>query len=1494
MENIPGFEVLDIVSESEGFRVLRARRERDRHLLLIRRAKDINSREQVKDRLKWEYQVLETLKLSGVPAAEGLLELEGEQLLLIEHFDGIAWDRLKRPSADLDTFFELAIATATVIGELHAKSLIHKSISPANILVAAGRGEVRLIGFGYASRLSRAFSDFLEGDQVDDLGYIAPEQIGRLNSDVDFRVDWYALGAVLYRVLSGHRPFPGKGSHETIYAQLARTPRSLHLLEPEVPEMLSALVAKLMAKQPEERYQGQHGLIADLRECWRQWREHRAIAPFELGRKDVSSGFAIPRKLYGRKRETERLLRTFEEVAAGGHALGLVSGLAGSGKSSLVWELHRPVAAKQGLFLAGKFEQYNRRMPYSATITAFKGAVRQILASGNEQIARWRDKILRATGPNGKLLVDVLPELALLIGERPDVPILPPTESQHRFNALFVGFIRLFANEEHPLLLFLDDLQWADSASLGLLEAIMLDPETHHLMLVGSYRDNELDYGHPLVEVLERLRKPDLHRVELNVGPLTPDSVADLLAGAFGTSASQVADLALVCHRKTDGNPFFLRQFLEAIHFRKLIYFQASTGVWKWSIKEIDQAQITENVAELMSSQIERLPFETFTLLKLAACIGSQFDLATLSMVSGMGLLETRDALWPALKDGLIRPRNDRYQFISNARDASLVFFHFPHDRIQQAAYALIQPERLARTHLELGRALLDCLNEAECDRRLFEIVNHFMVGVSLIGTRAERFRLANLLLRAGIRAKESSVFKLAHEYLESALTLVTDEDWSTRYAFMRDLHLEAAETCYIFHRLEQMEALLEALLERAVDPDERRRAFEIRLNGYVGAYNWSRAFRAGLDGLKDLGLEFPEQLDAESCRQALAEAAAAMDAVGLDNLAALPAMTDQLRLSQIRLLAAAMTPIFHVAPDLFRLMTARYATLTLAGGHMELSGYLWSTYAMVVVVEEPERALALGRLAIELAGRYPSGKVHGRTVFTVHANLSFRTRPITDLVALLHDSYTRLVESGDIEFAAYALVYHLMFAFFSGARPLVELSQLCQRWIRVLERLVIGYPLGLLCAQAVQDLSASQAGGTVLRGRIFDHGNCEAKGYRLDRFSEGQTLIFELMLAYLLGDRALAWQAAERCRELGLANTHEYTTSIYLGFASLVRLERWSATPEQERPALLALVEADQTRLAQWARMAPANFAARWHLVEAQRALLEERHPTVQHHFDKALALVSGKVNHWERALVNEACGRYWFACDNLTLAGIFLRRAAKAWSAWGADAKCAALQREFSDLLECPADEVIEPQNRLGAQVDLSELTEACADISNACRPTELLEHLARVTMEHAGAQYCALLLDRQGQWLLMASGDPDGVRTLDDRPTALERCDTLSRGICHYAANTGQIVLLEDAAESTNWDSDPYILGKAPKSLLCQPISLRGKVRLLLYLENNLRRSVFTEDHLRVLGMFGNHAVLALAAMDFFVQDAEPAQSAPHTPKKETSSEPRNRPS
>jgi hypothetical protein len=616
----------------------------------------------------------------------------------------------------------LAVGIVAVLGKLHARGLVHKDLKPAHLLVNCADGQVRLTGFGLASRLPRerqapAPPEFIAGT----LAYMAPEQTGRMNRSIDSRSDLYALGVVLYQMLTGTLPFT--------------------------------------ASDPMEWVQTASGVERDLRRGLADWEARGRVEDFLLGEYDTPDRLLIPEKLYGRAREVESLIAAFNRIVkSGAPELVLVSGYSGIGKSAVVDELHKALVPPRGLFASGKFDQYKRDIPYATLAQAFQGLIRPLLGKSEAELAGWRDAMREALGPNAKLMADLVPELKLITGEPPPVPELPPQQAQSRFQMVFRRFLGVFARPDHPLALFLDDLQWLDPATLDLVEDLLTQPEVRHLLLIGAYRDNEVDAAHPLARKLEAIRQAGAHLQEISLAPLARADVRQLIADTLRCGRQEAAPLAQLVHEKTGGNPFFTIQFLHALDDEGLLTFDHGAARWCWDLDRIHAKGYTDNVVDLMVGRLTRLPAETQTALQLLACLGNVAEITTLGLIRGTSELAVHADLWEAVRQELILHLEGVYKFV--------------HDRIQEAAYSLIPAESRAAAHLRIGRLLAAHSPPEQREEAIFEIVNQLNRGAALIAARDEREQLAELNLMAGKRAKLSTAYASALTYLVAGTAL--------------------------------------------------------------------------------------------------------------------------------------------------------------------------------------------------------------------------------------------------------------------------------------------------------------------------------------------------------------------------------------------------------------------------------------------------------------------------------------------------------------------------------------------------------------------------------------------------------------------------------------------------------------------------------------------------------------------------------------------------
>jgi serine/threonine protein kinase len=799
--------------------------------------------------LKYQYEITKDLKLSGVVNCLNLERYRNSFALIMEDFGGQSLNYiLASIKNDIIGFLKIAIQLAETLDQLHKQQIIHKDIKPKNIIINTTIGVAKITDFSISSRLSRENQTInnpngLEGT----LAYISPEQTGRMNRSIDYRTDFYSLGATFYEMLTGSLPFVATDPMELVHCHLAKQPVPPIHLNPEIPKSVSDIVLKLLAKTAEERYQTAEGIKADLETCLAQLQESGTISHFIIGAKDLSNQLLIPQKLYGREAEVAVLMEAFERTSLGTAEMMLVSGYSGIGKSCLVNEIHKPIVTKCGYFIAGKFDQFNRNIPYASLIEAFQSLLRQLLTENSEKIAVWREKLLTALGQNGSLIIDVIPEVELIVGPQPEVPQLSSSESQNRFNRVFQQFLRVFCQPSHPLVLFLDDLQWADSASLKLIQMLIGDCESQYLLIIGAYRDNEVSLTHPLIQTLEKIQKNQATINNITLKSLQLNHVEQLIAETFNESplTSRIKSLSELLFNKTQGNPFFLTQLLKVLFCERLLAYDTFIGIWHWDIEQIQSIGIADyNIVELIAKNIQKLPASTQKVLKLAACIGSTFNLSVLAIVNEESELVTASQLWPSLHSGLILPLTENYKIplILEQEELgelilsdSIVEYKFLHDRVQQAAYSLIPESEKKLTHLNIGQLLLQKTSSEERKENIFALVNQLNFGTDLIVEQGEKEELAFLNLLAGQKAKAATAYEAATRYLNIGLGILAVNSWQNQYELTLNLHIEAVESEFLNTNFKRSEILANAVLEKAVTILDQVKVYELKIRSCSG-----------------------------------------------------------------------------------------------------------------------------------------------------------------------------------------------------------------------------------------------------------------------------------------------------------------------------------------------------------------------------------------------------------------------------------------------------------------------------------------------------------------------------------------------------------------------------------------------------------------------------------------------------------------------------------
>ena len=1491
-DSLSGYVLLETLFESGKSLIYRAQRETDSLLVVI---KVIHSEyptlEQV-SRLRREYRMTGEAQVEGVVRVFALERFKTGVAMVLEDIGGLSLAHLAS-AGPLETrqLLSLAVRLAGTLGRVHQRRIIHKDINPSNIVYNPSTDVMRLIDFGLATELAREMPA-LVGPRVLEgtLPYLSPEQTGRMNRALDYRTDLYSLGVTLYQLATGCLPFTATDPMALVHAHIAQVPVAPHELVASVPRAVSAIILRLLAKRAEDRYQSAFALQADLEHCAALLESGGQGTPFEVGRGDASDVLRLPQKLYGREREVEALLGAFGRVAEGGRELMLVAGYSGIGKSALVNEVHKPIVARRGYFISGKFDQLNRNIPYASLIQAVQALVRQLLTESAEELARWRERILTAVGRNGQVIIDVIQEVEFVIGEQPPVPELPPTEARNRFNFTFENFFRVFASQEHPLTMFLDDLQWADLPSLLLLERLMLDAGMRYLFLVGAYRDNEVAPGHPLLVTVETLQKEGARVGTLSLSPLRREDCLQLLVDTLRCEPREAGPLAELCLHKTDGNPFFLGQFLLSLHARGEFLFDARSGRWTWDDARIARMDMTDNVVELMAGKILTLPERAQHALRVAACIGNVFELRTLAVVLEEPATEVAAALWPGLKEGLLLPVGDSYKFVDDeaagrvllsaaaaAQEASSasrapITYRFLHDRVQQAASSLVPPERRSALHLQIGRQLLRGAGGPEREERLFSLVGHLNLGAGLLEDPVERDELAALNLAAGKKAKASAAHAAALEYFDRGLALLGEEGFTRRHELAIALHLQAAEASYLDKKFDRIDLHARAVLAHSQSVLDQVKIAEIQIEASTVQDRAPEGLHIALEILKVLGVEFPAVRTPEALALEIRELDAALEGRSIESLIGLPTLTDPVKVAVLRILAMVSSTSCLCDPLLFPFIAIRPVAFSVAHGNAGPSANAYSVWGTVLsgMLGRIDEGYAFGALALRTLERYDAKEHEARVQFIVSSGLTHLKQPVLQSLKAFQHIYRTSHDTGDLNYAGFALSTESIYLLLGGA-ALDEVEEVTASNLRA--------AIQLRNSPASNWLKTVRQTVLVLRERVEipAGGGADEQQALLaslqqvqDLYGVGCMFLSRLMLSCLFEDVSGALENADRGREYLASMVGHYQLLCFFLYDSLAQLAHCSEASAEARQRALERVEENLQRLKPFADISWMNHGHKFSLIQAERARVLGESQTARECYYRAMAQARANGCRHEEALATERFAHFAREQGERELADLFLVKARYLYETWGARAKVRQMERKHRWLASAAATArtptsserplSTTEEQALGSSLDLLSVLKASQAISGEVLLPELLKKLMHVMVENAGA--------RRG--LLMLEGEvPLGVeaeRTLEHvdirlSDTPVEQREDLCLPIVRYVQRTHQTVVLDDAARAGPFMTEPYVVQRQAKSVLCQPILQQKKLMGVLYLENELATGAFTPERCQVLELLCAQAAISL---------------------------------
>lgn len=1428
----------------------------ERRPVFVRMPKPLHATPADLARLARDFETAATLPGEVAVHAEALGRLHGTVAVVFPDVGFVPLGELLR-AGPLDLAATLAIAEhlAANLAAVHRQGLVHKNVNLSSAWVNATTLETRLGDFSLCSRGQpggqvHSAQERLEGHPH----FISPEQSGRMNRSVDWRTDFYSLGIVLYRLLTGSVPFDSFDLLDVIHGHIARRPPSPHEVDAAVPEPLSLVVMKLIAKAAEDRYQSAAGIRADLQDCLQQWRARRAISDIVPGARDTYEAFELPQRLYGRATQTAQLLAAFERVAGGAAEMVLVAGPTGVGKSALVQEVQKPLVASRGYVISGKFDQFKASAPYASVIQAFEGLVRQLLAGSTGEVEGWRARLVGGVGGNLGLITAVIPDVELITGQQPPVPELPPAQSRSRFELAFGDFVRVFAGAAHPLVLFIDDLQWADPASLDLVRLLLTHPRTSHLLVIGAYRDNEVLPGHRLLQLVESLGVAGRQPRQIVLGPLDAPQVAEFVADTFRCAPGWAEPLADLVHRKTGGNPFFVAQFLRFLHDEHLVEWDDVAGRWTWDLAAIDARGITDSVVDLMMAKLRTLDAATRELLTVAACIGSTFGLDDLAVVSAQPPGAVAEGLESAIHEGLVVAPGGRGAGLLRGRPGgdggADPEFRFLHDRVQQAAYALVPEGERSRVRYNAGRRLLAAIPGAGRDEVPFDVINNLNAGLELPGGPDDPVELAGLNRAAGRRARAASAYPAARAYAETGIRLLPPDAWESQCDLALGLHSELFECAYVTGDFDLAAREFETSVVRARTAIEKARLFYTRVLLNTSEGHPGEAVRTGIEALRLFGIGVPVRARTLNVVAEVARVRLRLRRRKPADLATLPEMTEPERRAAVALLMSICPAAYFENPNVMTLAALKIVNMTLKHGTSPESAFGYVLYGLVTGAAFGDYATghAFGRLAVEMSERFADEPLIRSKVLLVHGGfIDFWREPIDAAIAILDEAFAVAERCGDVQYGSYAANQHSNFVLFRGQSVDAALDDV-RRFEHYVRAGRDSFP--------IDSLDHRRQGALALKGATRALDDLSGEGFDEEAWAEAmrargnQTgLIYYLalkqQLTYLAGHYADSFAHSDEATAAiagAFSQLEAAKIPIYRGLAAAALMR--AGQPESRK--LEKALRGAHKAVAKFAENCPANFGPAEAILRAEIASLGGRSNDAGRLYEEAIARAREYGFHDFTGIGAERAALHFASLGNDRVARAYLSDARDAFARWGATAKVALLQRDHPDLARPGPTAVTDsaaaaPPDARATTLDLDAVLRSATVAYGDTTLDRLLETLAGIALETAGAERCCFVIFEGGEGLVQASGSAGALRLLEGK--RVEESGAASAAIVNYVARTHTDLVLDDATADPRFASCPYVAARRPRSVLCSPLISKGRLVGLLYLENNHATGAFT---------------------------------------------------
>lgn len=1488
---IPGFLIKSTLYASGSTVVFNAIRESDTTPVILKTHTTEFPDKSLINRIYREFEILRLLNnVNGVIKTYDLLENTSVPVLVLEHFESISLQSLlsyKTPGIDL--FLDIAERIIPILQNIHRAGIIHKDINPANILWREKDKEIRLIDFDIA-RLLHSESDhhlspkFLEGT----LPYISPEQTGRMNTTIDYRTDFYSLGATFYQILSGYTPFRADEDIEYIHSHIAKKPLPLSALNSEIPDIISQIITKLLEKNPENRYQSCDALLRDIAECRRRQINGAWQEPYEIGYNDRYRTFRIPTRLYGRETEIDVLMKSFERVLHGEKGLLLVGGNSGIGKSSLIREIQKSIAAQRGFFVTGKLDQFRKDIPYYPIITALKNLTDQIITESEKAVLNWGVEFQKGLGNSGCVITAAVPELEYIIGKQEGMAQLPHSEAQNRFVNAIKVFIKIITDTGIPLVMFIDDMHWSDLNTINLINFILRSRDIKNFMLICAYRDNELYPTHPFLQMISSFSDNDplfVTRLELN--PLSRESVNNLMKDVLGQENDVTSKVADFCYEKTNGSPFFLNQFVKSLYENNIVYFDDTIDNWKVDFQKLNTLPITENVVDLLVGKIRKLDCELQNLLQLASCIGNEFDLKTLSMIAKKDITETAKCLWKAIQGGFIQPRKGNCDSaIINAviDDENIPVYGFVHDGVLQAAYNEINDDDKHAIHAAIGNMMLKGLDEQERNERIFDILLHLNKGSALISDPVHRIEYVKLNLTAGKRAAFSSAFQVALTYFDAGIALLNSDSWEYHYKLCLELYSEAAIAANICTLDDKMEDYSEIVIAHARQNSDLLKVYEMKIQSYTSRNDPNKAIDTAIKILTNFGVHFPRNPSKIRVLMGYVKTKLFLTKERQNSILNLKRCEDPVILSILNIFLRMATAAYFVTPELQALLTFKRIEYSYRYGNSDATTTAYGGYAIVLsVFGKYNESYKFGKIALALLDKLGGIEYKARVLLYWGAFIRHWKESLHLCLNNLLDSYQASLDNGDVDYMSYSAFSYTYTSLFCG-KQLDNLEKEADEYLASLSQYKQNYGINVMIVylQTIKTLIGKSDYDNKLKGEWFDEDEKFPVYIKNSDYSVlSASSVCKIIIAYFADDMTEALRSEEMFEKYKSGVKSSYNFPMFYFYDSLVRIRLCSKKPLQ-RPIHLRRLRKNLKLLRRWAFYCPENNLQKVYCIEAELARLTGKKGNAPALYDKAIYYAKKHQFVNDEAVASELAARFYFDQGQIRIGSIFMNDAYSAFNRWGVNIKCRKLKKEYIQLFSMYSSQYRFDTNKTTTSSSKSEIKTDTFDVYSFLKAShaiskhilfdDLLISLMNILTENAGAQKGVLLLRKNDALTIEAEAlaDKNEVKLLNG--ISINTYGNLPVSIINYVWRTGETLVINDEMSRDRFASDEYIKKFSPKSILCSPLISKNTTIGLYYLENNLISALFTNEKLESLKLLSSQISISLENASLYKQMQE----------------------